>query len=196
MTNRDWSQESSVSNRRGFLLVLNGPSSSGKSTVATAIQQQSNILWWSVSVDAITGLAEQSLKTLSGDSESNQKMFENVINMATKLTQQTAKELLDCGYNVILELVCQRGQGEAESWRATFDGYFTVWVGLDATLEELTRRESLRGDRVTGLAAWHKQRVHVGIPYDFTIETTELAPVEIARSILRKFYPSITNLCP
>lgn len=57
------------------------------------------------------------------------------------------------------------------------------FVGLHASLEILEKRERERGDRVIGLARWQYPRVHVGMKYDFEIDTSKVEPQAIARSV-------------
>jgi chloramphenicol 3-O phosphotransferase len=62
-------------------------------------------------------------------------------------------------------------------------GFQTDFVALHAPLDILEQREGDRGDRVIGLARWQFAHVHVGVKYDFEIDTAESEPDEIARAI-------------
>lgn len=190
MTSKEQLQGPLATNcRQGFLIVINGPSSSGKSTLADAIQKESNEIWWSVSVDAITAFATPSLKQDNKEHESHLNILKKLVRIATQLTRRNIEDLLTDGHNVIFEIVCQNGYIDADYWKSIFNGYPAIWVGLDTNLDELERRESIRGDRLKGLAAWHKQRVHRGIEYNLFFETTYLSPREAAHVILQQLEP-------
>jgi chloramphenicol 3-O phosphotransferase len=59
------------------------------------------------------------------------------------------------------------------------------FVGVSCDLDELERRERERGNR-PGLARWSTQRVHTGVQYDMTVETTSKTPMSCAEEIVNE----------
>jgi chloramphenicol 3-O phosphotransferase len=59
------------------------------------------------------------------------------------------------------------------------------FVGVSCDLNELERRERERGNR-PGLARWSTQRVHSGVRYDMTVETTSKTPMRCAEEIVNE----------
>ena len=62
-------------------------------------------------------------------------------------------------------------------------------VGVHCTLEELERRERLRGDRRIGEAREHVEvdGVHGFGPYDLEVDTTGQDPSDVARELLERW---------
>jgi len=59
-----------------------------------------------------------------------------------------------------------------------------VWlVGVHCSLEELERRERLRGDRQPGLAREQQATIHTGVIYDIEVDTTSSTPEACALMI-------------
>jgi chloramphenicol 3-O-phosphotransferase len=57
------------------------------------------------------------------------------------------------------------------------------WVGVTCDIQELVRREALRGDRYVGFASGTSAVVHQGMNYDMVIDTTSTPPEESARQV-------------
>jgi chloramphenicol 3-O phosphotransferase len=57
------------------------------------------------------------------------------------------------------------------------------WVGVTCDIEELVRREAVRGDRYVGFASGTSAVVHRGMNYDMVIDTTSTQPEELARQV-------------
>ncbi len=70
-----------------------------------------------------------------------------------------------------------------EDWFTALAPFRPLFVGVHCSLDELERRERQRGNR-PGLARWSAQRVHAGIHYDMTIDTTVKMPMQCAQEIV------------
>ncbi len=68
-----------------------------------------------------------------------------------------------------------------EQARALLVGAF--WVGVTCEVEELIRREALRGDRYLGFASGTSAVVHDNMKYDLTIDTTSTPVETLARQV-------------
>ncbi|HTU54988.1 MAG TPA: chloramphenicol phosphotransferase [Acetobacteraceae bacterium] len=60
-------------------------------------------------------------------------------------------------------------------------------VGVFAPLEVLEARERERGDWMIGLARWQYDRVHAGMRYDLTVDTSRASAAECARMVKERF---------
>jgi chloramphenicol 3-O phosphotransferase len=70
-----------------------------------------------------------------------------------------------------------------DHWLGVLAPFAPLLVGVYCDRDELERRERQRGNR-PGLARWSAGRVHAGITYDLTIDSTSETPVQCARRIL------------
>ncbi len=70
-----------------------------------------------------------------------------------------------------------------DHWFSVLAALEPARVGVYCSLEELERREIQRVDR-PGLARWSARRVHAGIRYDVTVDTTFETPMSCAERIL------------
>ncbi|MBP9914543.1 MAG: hypothetical protein KBF26_14180, partial [Opitutaceae bacterium] len=95
---------------------------------------------------------------------------------------QSLPNLAACGFPMIVDYVL-----EAEEWVRecveSLAGYEVLFVGVKCPLDELERREKLRGDRQIGLARWQSERVHRFGAYDFEIDTGANTPEQVAAEL-------------
>jgi len=71
----------------------------------------------------------------------------------------------------------------AEEYRVAFEGFHVSYVGVFAPLAVIEQRERDREDRMIGLARWQYDRVHQGLDYDLTIDTSRETPAQCALKI-------------
>lgn len=166
--------------RTGILVVLNGPSSAGKSSIAKELQEiifhytHKPFLHYSTD-DFLAMTAPQLLK--------DEKLLVEYTPQYILAFNDTIPPLLEHGLNVILDHVL------LEWWWAmhlqeTTDRYKTIYVSIDAPLEVLEARERERVDRTVGIARYEKERVHHAfLPYVVSIDTSMGSPAEHARTI-------------
>ncbi len=182
----------------GELLILNGPSSAGKSSVIRELQQ----LWprplFATGIDAIfVGWAEKFV--LDHDESDQEKEMEALHIVAglgpapswipklndTFLTiSQHAHEswaaMHQSGIDVVVDH-CIVEPGIREHAQSLLLGAF--WVGVTCDVEELVRREAARGDRYVGFASGSSAVVHLSMNYDMVIDSTSTPPEELAQKV-------------
>jgi chloramphenicol 3-O phosphotransferase len=77
------------------------------------------------------------------------------------------------GTRLILdEVFLDAGNSQARLQRA-LDGIAVAWVGVCCDPDIAEARELSRGDRIKGLARDQADRVHEGVGYDITADTTD-----------------------
>jgi chloramphenicol 3-O phosphotransferase len=187
----------------GRLVVLNGVSSSGKTTLASSFrdeQARSGDFWLLIGIDdALSKLPSQwvdlGLLTGPGEYADGGLWFEQTPSGRRLRVGELGRELIDLyhqwvsvavrsGMNVIVDDVVVDRE-TYESWERVLEGLEPVWVAVRCPLEVAESRELARGDRALGLARAQHDVVHRDIPYAFEIDTGDLSAPQ-AHAALRR----------
>jgi GNAT superfamily N-acetyltransferase len=88
------------------------------------------------------------------------------------------------GLGVIVEEVLLDGGAGQRRVDELLGGIETFWVGVRCRGEVAAAREARRGDRVGGMAADQAVRVHEGVRYDITVDSTSASAEDCAREIV------------
>lgn len=162
----------------GKIILLNGASSSGKSTIAKLLQDTIEEPFWTISIDHLRDAGVLPLARIkSGEfpwSGLRKNFFDGY--------HRSLASYAGAGNNLIIEHIV-----ETEAWLhelvklfSAFDVYF---VGLHCPVEELERRERERGDRPEGDAAKDFQIVHKFATYDLELDSSESVAENVAKLI-------------
>lgn len=152
----------------GKVILLNGASSSGKSSLARALQAVLDEPFWHISIDHLLAAGVLPKDRIdSGDfswSELRPLFFDGFHRCVPALAQ--------AGNNLIVEHIV-----ETEAWLLRLLD-FTVeldvfYVAVHCPLPELERREQERGDRRIGEARGDFEAIHAFGEYDFEVLSTE-----------------------
>jgi chloramphenicol 3-O phosphotransferase len=157
-------------------VVLNGPSSAGKTSIARAIQRSSTTPALHASLDAFTDMFDW--KSVNGDATRKECHQVGVSNF------HSALGILASGrFPIVVDHVF-----ETRSW---FEECFAAlgaarifYVGVRCPVEVLEKRELDRGDRRIGMGRWQADHVHEGMRYDLELDTSILSPLQCAHRIL------------
>lgn len=171
----------------GQIIILHGPSSSGKSTTAAQIQNLAPLPFWHISIDHLRD---------SGVLPSDR------IRRKDFLWSELRKPFFDgfhaslaayahAGNNLIVEHILDTPEWvpDLKSLLAPFDVFF---VGVHCDLQELQRRELARGDRPIGSAEQDFHTVHAGRVYDIDVNGQGDA-VENAQTILDRWRSGVRH---
>ena len=174
------------------VILLNGPGSVGKTSVARRLQEILPECYLLAQVDAFMEmLPPSSWDTPNGVwFEIMEENGERVVRAASGPAAERALfgmreavlAMVVCGNRVIVDEVAE--SDVMDHYRQLLKGYDLKCVGLTASLVELERRERLRGDRLLGLSRWQHERVHHGVEYDLVVDTTECDHKEVADIIV------------
>jgi chloramphenicol 3-O phosphotransferase len=170
---------------RGQIILLNGTSSSGKSTVARHLLEILETPYFHISVDAINSMrARQRTRELSPAE------LDVVLARTRAGFHRAVAGMAQAGNNVVADYVL------SEPWRlldclAVMAGCDVVFVGVHCSAAELARREQARGDREPGQAAAQLQQVHAHGIYDVECDTSVLGPADCA-ALIKDFLPRRT----
>lgn len=152
----------------GRVILLNGASSSGKSSIGQALLSLLPGPWFLVPVDAFGAMRSVSQTRTLDDAETSEVL------RRTRLGYHRAVAgLAAAGNDVIMDYPL------SERWRlddllAVLDGYDVTLVEVRCSREELARRERERGDRPVGLAESQQAVYELG-DRDIVVDTTRTA---------------------
>ena len=181
------------------VIFLNGISSSGKTSIAKAIQHISQTPFLHFGVDNIIDLMPSKWLSFNqyGRDGCYFEKYENeygkavscnsgpygksVFAMGIKLVQT----ILDCNLDTVIDEVIW-DQNQMEKYNEIFSRHKTTFVRIKCKRESATEREILRGDREIGLANDQFDKVESLMwNYDLTIDTDVTKQFEVAKQILR-----------
>lgn len=183
------------------IIFLNGSSSSGKSAIARELQHQLDGCYLHIGIDTFIGMMPSKLNRLSdGEGQSEGFYFEDCLvdgNPAYRVRsgptgrainhayRDTVRLLASLGLGVLVDDVID-GAAEWENWEDALSGYSVLKVGVYCDEEILRHREAERGDRRIGSAIEQARRVHQGMRYDVTVDTSHCSPLACAHVIMRR----------
>lgn len=162
----------------GKIIIINGPSSAGKTTLALALQNQFDIPFLRFSFDVFLEnnvLPMERIRngTISWDSM-RPSVFEGF--------HQCLPALAAAGNNLVVDHII-----ETKAWLVNLiellSAYDVYFVGLHCSLPELERRERQRGNRPSGEARIDFETVHSFASYDLELNSEESLEGNVATLI-------------
>ena len=162
-------------------VVLNGTSSSGKTTIARAFQEAAlPRVFLNFSIDSILyALPPSAVTRITAGADIADLRLPELVRAFYACT----KQLLDLGHDLIIDHAVT-AQYHADLLQEATGAHDVVLVGLDCPIEILRDRERLRADRRLGMAERQAKSIHTLLTYDVFIDTSTVAPEEAARRIL------------
>lgn len=146
----------------GRVIVLNGPSSAGKTTLANAVRMRIGPTIAIASID-------QFFSFVHPETRNNWQLFSTLTNALFA----TTVSLSDGGFHVIVDTVFERTECLATMQR-TLAGRPHQLVAVVCPLDVLEARERARGNRRLGQTREQYERVLCDAPYDTVIDTLAL----------------------
>ena len=149
----------------GRIILLNGTSSAGKSTLAKALRLQLEPQFHYYASDQ---LADAGFRPLDNDIgyRCRQQFFDGF--------HRSIPAFASVGIDLLIEHIV-----EEKSWADELNNllvpFDVFWVGVHAPVAELERRERARGDRQIGEALYHL-KTHSFCSYDIEVDTRQ--PIE------------------
>ena len=164
---------------KGRILFLNGASSSGKSSIAKALQKMIKEPCIHFCIDDYLGMFQDELWQ-------NRDIVEQEWTYIIGGFHAAAAAIARAGNLVIVDDVLEENPPWVENLLELFDGLEVVFIGVHCPLEELERRERERKDRKEGMARLQFEQVHAQAVYDIEVDTSVLSPVECASVIMER----------
>jgi len=181
------------------IIYLNGPSSSGKTTLTKALQEILPEPYLHIGIDKMIGFMPNKINNWEGgtaplgfswkaaEDPTGHPIYEIQVGPFAKKIIRSLKDiallLASQHYNLIIDDVAL-GAIQVEEWREILKSYQALYVGVIAPLEILEEREQARGDRFFGSARAQYFKVHENVSYDLEIHTHAQTLEENVRKVL------------
>ncbi len=169
-------------------MVLNGGSSSGKSSIARALQELVSGIWLTFGVDtfidALPGHGNSARAGITYEPDGTITFSSD--HRALERTWYTGlASMVGSGAHIILDEILLSGGIRQEHLNSVFRDAAVVWVGVRCDPDVAAAREARRTDRVQGMARQQALSAHSGMTYDFEVDTTHRAATDCAHDIAR-----------
>ncbi len=162
---------------RGKIIILNGVSSSGKTTLAKALQNAFDELYVRLSIDDfISMMSDKMVKNDLG----------NAVYTSQTILLQTIKMLSDAGTNVIVDNIMLTYFETLKQYVECLHDYPVLLVKVVCPAHELRRRETERGDRAVGQGERQINDLEPQDYYDISIDTFANTTEECVSLIAKK----------
>ncbi|MCL1997163.1 MAG: chloramphenicol phosphotransferase CPT family protein [Turicibacter sp.] len=163
---------------QGKIILLNGVSSAGKTTLSKALQEKLETPYYWLSEDVFREMTPA--KFDNEDTEENEWIWINAIYGMYR----TARMYSDIGMNTIIDTVLD-GPTFLDEAVELLHNYPILFVHVTCPLEELQKREEERGDREIGLAEELLPRLYpLDGTYDIVVDTYKYTVEECADRIM------------
>jgi chloramphenicol 3-O phosphotransferase len=167
------------------VIVLNGGSSSGKTTLAACLQDVFSEAWLRLSIDTLVDACPPSLFGEDGLEflPTGEVRVAAAFRRIEHAWMQGIAAMARAGARVIVDDVWLQGAAGQRRWRDALTGLRVLWVGVRCAPEVATERERRRDDRIAGMAASQALAVHEDVVYDLEVDTGEASAADCAREI-------------
>lgn len=183
-------------------IVLNGPSSAGKSALGAALQ-----LAWAgpllvTGIDSFLAGFPEHLFSLPGDDGATGPETSGVRVvpgrgpapswvpalgpdglLLMRAAHRAWRSVAETGLDQVVDHVLLDAATRDDALEV-LSGPDVFWVGVHCDVVELVRREIARGDRFRGFASGTWAQVHDGMTYDLVLDTTTSSPQQCAEQVL------------
>ncbi|AXF25448.1 hypothetical protein CUJ89_33805 [Burkholderia pyrrocinia] len=160
----------------GAIVVLNGPSSSGKSTLSKYLCENLDEHHLHVELDVFRGMEPANYW------EVEKQLARIRVAALCRAINATAATFSRHGQPVIVDHVLS-----SDAWRYMLEdliGLPVLVIGVFCALEVLIEREQTRGDRKIGLAESQFDSIHANRHYDYVVDTSSSSSAECGRLVL------------
>lgn len=174
------------------IVLLNGPGSVGKSTVALAMQALATAPLLHLSMDRFCEMLPEQYQDhpdtfrFATQRTGGATLTEVVIGPAgaalLHAMRVSAAALADAGFDLVIDDVWL--DGEPVEYQELLVAHRVWRVGLTAPLDLLEAREAGRPDRAPGLSRAQVGTIHHGVCYDLMMDMSITTPSEAARRIV------------
>lgn len=184
----------------GTVVILNGPSCAGKSSIIEAFQKKQKSPWLSVGLDSFFVKVLPAKYFMEDKPEYHSVLhcvpsMENDKHLFTLIVGPEGQKVIKgmhraiaayalTGNNVIVDYI-QYDPAWMANLKQALKGINVVFVGVTASLETLEKREKARGrPQVEGHVRSHYNTVHQGMDYSLMLNTDELTSDQAADKII------------
>jgi len=170
-------------------IILNGTSSSGKTTIANGFLKQYGSKFKYLSIDNHILFLIDKLSELYPNIRDN-----------TKEIKEAALKVLFPGFiysfhdliaahlavnqSIIVDHVLQEPEWRNDLFKK-IEPFNTIMVGVFCPLDVIEERERKRGDRNIGTAKYQYEKVHIGCKYNLNIETNKMSQQDCIAKLIK-----------
>jgi chloramphenicol 3-O phosphotransferase len=162
---------------KATILFLNGTSSSGKSSIAKALQTMIDAPCFHLCIDDY-------LAALQTDLWDRPQVVQREWLHIIRGFHAAAAAIARSGNLVIVDDVLEDEPPWVGNLLTLFEDLDVLFVGVHCPLAELERREQARGNRKRGMARLQFDQVHSQAIYDVEVDTFRLSPQACATKIV------------
>lgn len=193
------------------IIVLNGASSTGKTTLAAALQDVLEESWLVFGTDTLISSLPLALLEIHDDATIGARPREHrvreggisfgadgEVSIGTEYRRLESTWLnglaaiAASGTRLILDEVFLDGKRSQDRLHHVFTGHRIACIGVTCDNDVAAQRERDRGDRVIGGFEKQSSLVHEGVIYDLVVDTTVHTPQELARQIADHLHAATT----
>lgn len=170
-------------------IILNGGSSSGKTSIAAFLQNLLPGYWLRFSIDDLIDAMPSSMLESSdgvGIGSDGEIKPGTAFRRLESAWMHGIAAIIHGGAPVIIEDVFLTGVEGRRRWEGVLANLGVLWVGVHCGAAVAAQRERQRPDRVRGMAEHQAAAVHVGMTYDVEVDTTHRSAEDCARSIVQR----------
>lgn len=198
-----------ILNAEGTVIILNGPSASGKTSIQKEIQKQSDTLFLRLGIDNLfdAPLPDPDLSNFEKTKVLKQYTKDGSFIRGVELkTTPDGHQIVPLeigpagdrvifgmhaaiaayakkGNNVVVDYILYKPEWLSDLI-SNLQGLKVYFIGIKAPLELLEEREKNRGTSPIGHARSHYDIVHQGMKYDLELDVSKLTPEQSAQKIL------------
>lgn len=164
----------------GQVIVLNGTSSAGKTSLAEALLEVLPTPWFHLGVDVIGAM-----RAVGRTRELREPALGQVLDRTRAGHAGAVAAMARAGNDVVADVVLGKPE-RLVTWLTVTEGLAVLFVGVTCPLEALERRERARGDRHPGQGAAQLALVHAHGRYDVVVDTSTDGPVACAERVAER----------
>ena len=162
------------------IILLNGPTCAGKSTIARLVQERSSVALLHMEIDSFVAMLPSRYLTPPCPSDRPAVITQLRHGFHASIAAMAAH-----GNHVIVDTVMAE-PGWLDEWLETFKPFTVLFVGVFADLADLERREAerQRDDDIPGTAKRQFHTVHQGDVYDIRLDTSRQSADDCAAEVM------------
>ena len=168
--------------RPGRVIVLNGGSSAGKTTLGRKLQGTLEGSWLLLGVDVLIWMLPPRLIR----NPEGLAVEDGVITRGNEFMRiyaafrHSVAALAEDGIDILIDDVTLEAAADQRRWDESLEGLDVCWVAVRCAPDVAEARERTRGDRAWGTARRHALTVHEGVRYDVEVDSEAL---DLAQSV-------------
>lgn len=166
--------------------MLNGGSSSGKTSIARQLQNELTTQpWLTFGVDSLMASlpaqwqSEDGIEFAANGSITVGHEFKKI----DAAWREGIAAMVRAGTKIVVDEVFLSGATAQQQWRSALHDLEVLWVGVHCQPRIAAAREAAREDRISGMAMSQAEIVHKGVDYDVTVDTSQLTTSQACAAI-------------